>query len=485
LGRQLLIGIDVGSSGVRVELYDEEGNLIAVGRSSIARQDVKEWIEALRKAMPHIVKECMDCEKHVSIDSTSGTFIAIDKHGEALYGPVMYYEKKIEVFEGVKNLPEIQELAKRGITTDAASPYIKILYMKRTLKELYNNVYKFVPAATWLLYKLCYSKGEEWSDVKTDYTNALKFGLDITTTPPTWFKPLFDALEIDLDKLPGLAPSGEFICKAKSELAEELGLKNASVYQGMTDGNAAALAGGALDKGDVNIYTGSTTVPKVSVDKIVIHPALYYHIHPLNGYLAGSATGFTGAYLSWFAEKVLGLTIEEALRYAEVVEAGTEYLFFPYGDRGPFYDSALTPALVNIVMYEQPREVVIGRVLRSIVLGIALLENSYLRLFEKAFNMRIMDVNLTGGGSRSRFWNRLRASIYEKRVVIHGDLVGVGTVIPVVYRSGLYTRITEIKQRFLRPVDLIEPDRELVNIYKQFKEDFENKWMKLRELYKG
>jgi sugar (pentulose or hexulose) kinase len=99
--------------------------------------------------------------------------------------------------------------------------------------------------------------------------------------------------------------------------------------------------------------------------------------------------------------------------------------------------------------------------------------------------MRIMDVNLTGGGSRSRFWNRLRASIYEKRVVIHGDLVGVGTVIPVVYRSGLYTRITEIKQRFLRPVDLIEPDRELVNIYKQFKEDFENKWMKLRELYKG
>uniref|UniRef100_A0A7J2TZQ3 Carbohydrate kinase FGGY N-terminal domain-containing protein n=1 Tax=Ignisphaera aggregans TaxID=334771 RepID=A0A7J2TZQ3_9CREN len=484
MSKQLFIGIDVGSSGVRVEVYDEEGNLIAVGRSSISKQDINEWIEVLRKAMPHVVKECINCEKHVSIDSTSGTFIAIDKRGEVLYGPVMYYEKKADVFEEVKNMPEIQELAKRGITTDATSPYLKILYMKRALKDIYINVHKFVPAATWLLHKLCYSRGEEWSNVRTDYTNALKFGLDITTMPPSWFKPLFEALEIDLDKLPGLAPSGEFICRAKSELAEEIGLKNASVYQGLTDGNAAALAGGALDRGDVNIYTGSTTVPKAAVDKIITHPALYYHIHPLYGYLAGSATGFTGAYISWFAEKILGLTIEEALRYAEVVEAGTEYLFFPYGDRGPFYDSLLMPALANIAMYDQPREIVIGRIFRSLVLGVTLLENIYLKLFENVFGVKIAEVNLTGGGSKSKFWNRLRASVYEKRVVIHGDLVGVGTIIPVLYRSGLYTRITEIKQRFLKPVDFIEPDKELASVYKPFKERFESRWMKLRELYR-
>ena len=484
MAKQFFIGIDVGSSGVRVEVYDVEGNLISAGKASITKQDVVEWIKAIENATPSVVKNCVDCEKHVSIDSTSGTFIAIDKYGNVLYGPVMYYEKRSDVFEEIKSVDAVNELVKHGVSVDASSPFVKILYIKKHFGKLYEGIYKFVPAATWLLYKLCYDEGEQWEDIKTDYTNALKFGLDILSTPPKWFELLFNSIGIELEKLPGLASSGEFICKAKSRMAQNIGLYNAFVYQGMTDGNAAALAGGALGKGDVNIYTGSTTVPKISVDKIVMHPAIYYHIHPLDGYLAGSATGFTGAYLSWFAEKVFGFSVEEAFRYIEVVEAGTEYVFFPYGDRGPFYDPKLAPAFINVAMYDQPRDIVVGRILRSIVLGITMLENMYLNLFQNLFNVRISEVNLTGGAAKSKLWNRIRASVYGRRVIVHGDLIGVGTIIPVLYRSKIYTNIGEIKQRFLKPVEFIDPDKELTKIYEKFKEKFEEMWMRLREVYK-
>ena len=484
MGKQLFIGIDVGSSGVRVEVYDVEGNLISAGKAGISKQTVEEWIKAIDEAMPTVVKNCTDCEKHVSVDSTSGTFIAIDKFGKPLHGPVMYYEKRGDVFEEVKSLEAVNELSKRGVSVDASSPFVKMLFMKKSLGNVYGNVYKFVPATTWLLYSLCYDEGEPWEDVKTDYTNALKFGLDILSKPPKWFEPLYNSIGIEIDKLPGLAPSGEFICRAKSGIAQKMGLHGASVYQGMTDGNAAALAGGVLEKGDVNIYTGSTTVPKISVDRIVMHPAIYYHIHPLDGYLAGSATGFTGAYLSWISEKVFGLSVGEAFRYIEAVEAGTEYLFFPYGDRGPFYDPSLAPAFINFVMYDQSRDVVIGRILRSVVLGITMLENYYIDLFQKLFNVNIGEVNLTGGAVRSKLWNRIRASVYERRVVVHGDLIGIGTIIPILYRNKIYTNVNEIKQRFLKPVEIVDPDAELTKIYKRFKESFEKKWLKLQELYK-
>lgn len=59
---QLFIGIDLGSSSVKVEVYDINGNLLAMGRESILNQNVEEWLRAIRNAMPSLVKECITCE---------------------------------------------------------------------------------------------------------------------------------------------------------------------------------------------------------------------------------------------------------------------------------------------------------------------------------------------------------------------------------------------------------------------------------------
>jgi len=485
LAREILIGIDLGSSGVRIEVYDINGDLLAEGREAIARQDIDEWLAAIARAMPKFVIDCRDCRKHVVVDSTSGTFIATDAHGRPLLKPVMYYEKAVDVWEKAKDLPSIRSIAERGVHIDASSPLVKLADIKEKRPDVYRRIKWVMPASTWISYRLCYSEREVWRDISTDYTNALKFGLDITSSPPQWYKPLFEELGIDIDIMPKIAGCGEYMCTARSDYASILGLEGAEVYHGMTDGNAAALAGGALKIGDVNIYTGSTTVPKFVTDKLIPHPALYYHIHPVKGYLAGSATGFTGYILSWFAEKVFGLNINEAFNYISMVEPGSEYIFFPPGDRGPLYDTALNPAIVDIRVYDDARERIVGRFLRSIVLGITLLEYTYIKLFEELFNTRIDTVRLTGGGSKSKIWNVIRASIYEKKVEVFGDRVAVGAIIPVLIKNKMYTDVVEIEKRFLKPLDVVEPDENLVRIYRsrRIKEKYLEKWRKLQELY--
>jgi len=74
LTEELFIGIDLGRSGVRVEVYDILGNLIAEGREPLSKQTIDEWLLALAKAMPSAVKRCRDCKKYVAIDGTLGTF---------------------------------------------------------------------------------------------------------------------------------------------------------------------------------------------------------------------------------------------------------------------------------------------------------------------------------------------------------------------------------------------------------------------------
>lgn len=483
--KQLLIGVDLGTGGVKVEVYDVDGNIEAIGKASISRQSADEWLKAFKEAIPKIVKECIDCEKHLSITSTSGTTLGVDLYGNVIYGPSMYYERDDVVFNMVKNLPSISRLGKKGVKVDSTSPIVKIYRLKHDKPDLYNKVRWFLPPTTYMLYMLIYGNENPWEEVYTDYTNALKFGLDITSTPPRWFDEVFHELGFDLEKMPKLAPVGEFIGVARSRFAEESGLKGAKVYQGLTDGNAAALAGGAVDIGDVSIYTGSTTVPKAVVENIYEHPALYYHVHPIKGYLAGSASGFTGAFLSWFTEKVLGTTLDSVAEHIEKVSPGTEYIVFPYGDRAPYYDSSLVPALLNVKITDEPREIVVGRFVRSIMLSIALLENYYIELFENLFKFKLDTVHVTGGGTKSKTWNKIRAAVYGKKVLIYGELIGSGVLAPFLIRSKLYTSINEVKQKFIKPIEVVEPDKSWIEIYSRYRESFAKKWLKLSEVYKA
>ncbi|RLG82414.1 MAG: hypothetical protein DRO40_07695 [Thermoprotei archaeon] len=481
--KDLFVGIDLGSSGVRIEVYDIDGVLLDEGKHHITSQDVDTWLKAIEKAMPRIVRECRDCRKHVAIDSTSGTFIPVDKYGKPLMQPVMYYEKDVEVWNKIKDMPIIRELKERGIPISASSPIVKIIGLKERKPEVYEKTKWFVPASTWISYRLCYDDTDVWDEVYTDYTNALKFGLDITVKPPRWYEPLFRELGIDIDKMPRLKPCGEYVCEARGKYASKLGLENTIVYHGMTDGNAAALAGGAIHKGDLSIYTGSTTVPKFVADKLVIHPAIYYHVHPIEGYLAGSATGFSGYIFSWLVEKVFNINYEEASKYVEEVEPGSEYILFPYGDRGPFYDPLLNPAIINIVTRDEPREKIIGKFLRGAMVGITLLEYYYVDLFEKLFNIKISTVKVTGGTAKSRLWNILRASIYGKKVEIMGEKVAVGTILPLLIRNKFYNSVHEASNKFVKPVETVTPDTKLSKPYEPLKKVFIEKWKKLQELY--
>ncbi|MEM2390195.1 MAG: hypothetical protein QW215_08155, partial [Ignisphaera sp.] len=125
----------------------------------------------------------------------------------------------------------------------------------------------------------------------------------------------------------------------------------------------------------------------------------------------------------------------------------------------------------------------IGRFLRSVVLGITLMENSYIELFKDLFGVEANRIRVTGGGTRARLWNLMRASIYGKRVEVYGDLVALGTLIPVMIESKLYPNIERIEERFLKPIDVIEPDDHLVNTYKNLRNIFTDVWRDLQKLY--
>lgn len=477
-----LIGIDLGTTGVRVGVYNIRGEVLATGKSSIHAQNVESWVDALMEATPSgLLRSFKPEEKIVTVDSTSGTALLVDKHGFPVYLPLMYYETAPDEFNELVKYDSVHELTKRGVKISPTSPLPKIMRIMCTSPSSFGKVKWILPPTSWLLYRLHFKEGDIWRDVAVDWTNALKFGEDISGGEPCWFTAIFKDANVPVDLLPLIVPCGEFLGLAESKLAERLGLKGAKLYQGMTDGNASALATGCLEPGDFGLGCGTTTVPKFVCEELKPHPALYYHKHPIRGFLAGAAP-VTGAMLEWVAEKVFGISIDEAFSLATNVKPGEEeYFYFPQGDRSPFNDPILGASLLKLWPDHKTKEEVRGKIFRSMLLGITFFEYLYIQLFEKTFKTSIEDVKLTGGGARNRMWNAIRAAVYERTVKVMEERAGIGALIPVVLKLNLFKDASEASSMLLKVTDVVNPDEELASKYRLGRDLFIHRWKKIRE----
>ena len=478
---QVLVGIDLGTTGVRVEVYDVKGKNLLIRKAQIVRQTAEDWLYALRSAsLSGALKDAAPDERIVTVDSTSGTTLLVDKWGNPVFPPMMYYDKAVDEYEELKRYESATELAKKGVAISPTSPLPKILRAMRSSPEEFKNVRWVISPASWILYKLHFRRGEIWENVCMDCTSALKFGEDISSA--SWFTPLFEDAGVSLDILPDIVECGSEIGEARGELAENMRLSGARLFHGMTDGNASAIATGCIRPGDFGIGCGTTTVPKYVCEEIKAHPAIYYHKHPVQGYLAGAASSTCGM-LEWFSDKVFGIPIEESFSLAEKIEPGSEYTYFPQGDRSPFDDPSMGAALIGLWLEDSQRDEVRGRIFRSSVVGITFLEYYYISLFEGLFGRRIGEVKLAGGATRSHLWNKLRASIYGRPVKVLEKQVAIGALIPVALKLGLYRDPDEATDTLLRVIERIEPDPVLGARYQTDRDLFMDRWKVLQEMY--
>lgn len=471
-----LIGLDLGTTGFRYECYDVEGNVLSSGRAELRGQTVEEWVKAFLKAVPSNPPYERGGDVILSAQSTSGTIVLVDKFGKPVFEPLLYYEKAVEEFKELSRWISTKQLSDIGVSISSTSPLPKILRIKRRFPERFKDVRWILSPTTWLLYRLLIKEGEEWRDVETDWTNALKLGEDITGAKPRWFTPIFQDAGIDLDLLPRIVRCGKLIGEAQSQLSKKKGLKGARVYQGMTDGNASALAVGCLNNGDFGFSCGTTTAFKYVSPELKPHPAIYYHLHPVKGYLAGAAP-VTAGMLEWFSKKIMGIETGEAFKLAEKASSRGELgLYFPQGDREPFNDPMLGASFLKLWPIEVSSPEARGMMFNAMVLGLTFFEKYYITLFEGLFNKPITEAKITGGGTRSRWWNRIRASIYGFEVKVMDERSGIGAVMPAAMEEHLYPNYKEASEKLLRVVESFKPEQELASKYRKEERLFLKRW---------
>jgi sugar (pentulose or hexulose) kinase len=391
----LALGIDVGTSGVRIAALDDRGRLVATAAVPMAAperteagifQDAEVWWTATAAALAALGRDADLAQvRAVAVDGTSGTIVAVDAAGRPLAPGRMYNDPSGAPLAARVAAVAPPETAAHGAT----SPLARAICLKGT-----PGLARILHQADWIAGRL---SGR--FDV-SDENNALKTGYDpVARRWPDWIA----TAGLDPALLPEVVPVGTAVGRVTADAARAFGLADdARVVTGTTDGCAAFLATGAATPGDGVTSLGTTLVLKLLSTVPLFAPGYGLYSHRIGDlWLAGGASNSGGAALLKHFTPEAMRALEPAVKPDE--PTGLDYYPLPGpGERFPINDPALQPRIA-------PRPAEDATFFQALLEGIAGVEAlGYARLAELG-GPALKSVRTVGGGARNAAFTAIRA----------------------------------------------------------------------------
>jgi sugar (pentulose or hexulose) kinase len=412
--RDLALGIDVGTSGVRVAALAADGAVVAQAATAmpaprrsdgLVRQRPAIWRAAIAEVVGRLAGTIdLACVRAVAIAATSGTILGLDAADRPIGDALMYNDASGARFAGAIDRVAPSETAARG----AMSGLARALFL-----QFARHPVRLVHQADWLNGLLTGEPGI------SDESHALKTGYDpVARRWPDWIA----ATGLAINLLPRVVPCGAVLGEAAGAFARELGLsENTLVVAGCTDGCASFLASGASRPGDAVSSLGSTLTVKILSDGPVFVPEMGIYSHRIGDlWLAGGASNAGGATIAAIFPAPDLERLEAELHPLE--DTGQD--FYPLvgrGERFPVSDPALAPRLT-------PRPDDDARYLQGLYEGLARIEAAGYAALATAGAAKPLRLFAVGGGTKSAAFQAIRARLVGLPTVpaAHGDAaVGV------------------------------------------------------------
>jgi sugar (pentulose or hexulose) kinase len=469
MNSKYFIGIDIGTQGARAVLIDATGDVLGSGEQAFPlnnqsreEQSPEQWWRDCLLCLQQVVAQVRSKINiadivAMSVTSTSGTIIPIDKNNEPLYNAIMYSDPRSAEEASFCKKVALAENSNGYTAFNASSGLPKMLWFINRYPGKVEQLGKFIHAADFIIGKLC-GRYEV-----TDYTNALKSGYDVRKKE--WPAYIWERLPIQQNWLPMVQPSGTGIANILPELAAALGLpKTIQVVAGMTDGCAAQIASGAVQVGDWNTTIGTTLVVKGVTTKEINDPhgRLYCHRHPEGYWMPGGASN-TGA--DWVTRD-FGNHLDELTKQAAAL-VPTRHMAWPLkqqGERFPF----IAPQATGFHPVGLPP----AELFAACMEGVAYIEKCAYEVIEQLSGESVTAVFTAGGGSNSELWLQIRSNVLQLPVYKMKHVTGAVGAAIIAASQTHFTSLTEAAKALTQIEKEVYPQLGVVEIYQQNYQQF-------------
>jgi len=419
-----VIGIDLGTSSVRVVALNEAGEIACLRGAEypihqpapgFAEQSPAQWWKAACECLRAVTDALRSASEQPCAVGMSGQMhglVLLDSAGVPLRDAVIWPDGRTAgicaEWERAPGAGLIGGITGLPVATGFLAP--SLAWVKRHEPEIYRRAERAVLPKDYIRFRLTGTLATDDSDA----SGTLLF--DVTRR--RWSEELAGSLGLDMRLLPPLAGTTSIAGVVGEKAAGETGLPpGIPVAVGGADQAMTAVALGINAPGvaAVAISSGGTAI--TSVERPFLDPRVHTlcHAEPTRWLLMGACLS-AGLSLSWFARTFCAKTdgVYDALsREAEQVPPGSEGLLFaPYlnGDRTPHRDAAARGAFVGVT----PRHTR-AHFIRAIMEGVVFSLCETMDIFRE-LGLPIGRVISSGGGSRSALWRQIQADAFETPV---------------------------------------------------------------------
>jgi xylulokinase len=439
-----MLGLDVGTSGAKALLCDEQGRVLATAMAEYplsspyplwSEQNPADWWRGAREALRDVVAKAQIDSRRIAGLGLTGQMhgaVFLDEQRQVIRPALLWNDQRTaaECEEITQRVGAEQLIALAGNPALTGFQAPKILWLRNHEPDNYARVAQVLLPKDYIRLMLTGVSAADASDAAgtllldlrtRDWSNAILRALDI---PRAWLPKVYEGPDVTGALLP--------------DVAQELGLPaDLPVVAGGGDNAAAAVGTGIVRAGVVSSSIGTSGVIFAHTDRMAFDPRgrLHSFCHAVPGqYHLMAVTLSAGGSFRWLRDVLeigdwrletksqanlqspisnLQLTYEQLTQLASTAPPGAEgLLFLPYltGERTPHLDPLARGAFVGLTARHTT-----AHLARAVMEGVVFSMRDGLEIMRE-LGVPLNQIRATGGGGKSPLWRQMQADIYGVEV---------------------------------------------------------------------
>jgi xylulokinase len=419
---ELLVGVDLGTTGTKAALYSPPGEALAESTAETplrwrgpgeVDQDPEDFYAATVRAIRDCVERAGSADvAAIGVTGQMAGVLGID--GE--WRPATPYDSWLDL----RCAPEVEalerELGDRLVEVSGCPAMVnhgpKMRWWRREHPDTFDAVAKFVVPSGYVAGRLA---GLAADEAFMDHS-YLHFTGVADARAGDWSEELADTVGVPIDKLPRIVDPATRVGSLTAEAARECGLAEGTpIAAGLGDTAAGVLGAGVVESGQLLDVAGTAAVLSASGSEFV--PDVEHRtLIVMRGAVAGQWVSLSylsaGSLLTWVAETLWegeAPDFDELARVSTDAPAGSDGLIFV-----PHVDGRLLPSQPHMrgAWVGLTRHHTRAHLVRSVLEGVAYEYADYLRIMRELHpEIDLHEVRVVGGGARSDTWNAIKASV--------------------------------------------------------------------------
>lgn len=468
----MYIGIDLGTSAVKLLLMDKAGQIlnivsreypISFPHPGWSEQNPADWWNAACDGIPELLRGFDASQvKGIGAGGQMHGLVVLDKDDNVIRPCILWNDGRTQPQVDHLNNTIGKEMLSKYTANIAFAGFTapKLLWMRQNEPALFARIAKIMLPKDYINYKLTGTHC-------TDYSDASGMLL-LDVQHKCWSKEMLNICGVLESQLPKLYESWEPVGTLTAEAAKTLGLpQSVVVCAGAGDNAAAAVGCGAVGEGKCNISLGTSGTVFITSEKFGVDAknALHSFAHADGGYHLMGCILSAASCNKWWMDDILhaeDYPAEQAPITPDKL-GNNDIYYLPYlmGERSPHNDPTARSAFLGLRMDTTRADMT-----QAVLEGVAFAIRDCVEI-ARAQGITVTHSTLCGGGAKSPLWRTIMANVLDITLQLPQTEQGpgYGGAMLAAVACGEYATVADCAKALVKVKSEAKPDPELVQKY--------------------